>query len=122
MNPLLILGGLGAIALYIYSQKSPASGAASTNAGLIAANAGLQNLPLPTAPYDPSNPATYGGPGTPSTAIPPDSGPPVVQNTAPPGAPAGATTSGPLFHTGFSDAMTGAPIVHDSYGNPYLMG
>ncbi|HLW44772.1 MAG TPA: hypothetical protein VKR78_01050 [Acidimicrobiales bacterium] len=127
MNLLLPLGlALGGFAIYEL-VKSPSSGTGTLtaaqqqqNAGLIAANQALAGLPT-TAPagaaYNASDPSTYGYPGTPSTAVPPDWGPSGVA----PGTPAAAaSTSGPLYHTGA--ACCGAPLVVDGEGNPYLMG
>jgi len=75
-NPLstteLVVGGLVVAAVtgiggYILYQHFNPPAASTALPAVNASNPGV----LPTAPYDPSNPATYGGPGTPSTAIPP---------------------------------------------------
>jgi hypothetical protein len=124
MWPILLLAG-GAFLVYeLVAKSSPALTAAQAqaNAGLVAANANLANAQTPGA-YDPNNPATYGGSGTPSTATPPDWGPPVAAQPSgiAQGTPAGTSTAGaPLFHTGAADA-SGAPIAIDANGNPYLM-
>lgn len=118
--PLVLAGG--AFAVYEY-MKAPSTSTAQQqqNAGLIAANAALQGLP--TAPpagaaYNASDPSTYGYPGTPSTAVPPDWGPSGVAPGTP--ARAAASSGAPLFHTGL--ACCGAPLVTDGEGNEYLMG
>jgi len=110
MPTLLILGGLGAVALYLYSQSSSP---AAAGPGQYVTNPppGFQGAPgqfsATTSPgYSGSNPGNY----------------PVVPNGTTPGQPAASTsTSGPLYHTGWSDASCGAPIVQDGHGNPYLM-
>jgi len=45
-----------------------------------------------------------------------------VANGTPAGTPTGSTTTSgaPLFHTGYSDANSGAVIASDATGNPYL--
>ena len=129
MNLLLPLGlALGGFAIYEY-MKAPSTSTtqAQQNAGLIAANAALAGLPTSPpagAAYNASDPSTYGYPGTPSTAVPPDWGPSGIAPGTPvppvnPPAP-GASSSGPLFHTGL--ACCGAPLVTDGEGNEYLMG
>jgi len=120
MWPILLLAGGAFVAyeLFLKNGSSQLTAAqAQANQGLVAANASLSSATAPTAPYDPSNPATYGGPGTPSSAVPPD-----WPSTPAPGTPAGTTTAGaPLYHTGHRH-VTGAPIAVDAHGNPYLCG
>jgi hypothetical protein len=120
--PVLLIGG-GLLAYVMFSKPA----VASQNAGLLAADASLANLAIPTTPYDPNNPATYGGPGTPSTVAPPDWGPTgvgvlPVPSGAPVGSQAGITSTGaPLYHSGYADLRTKMDIAHDSHGNPYLV-
>jgi hypothetical protein len=129
MNPLLILGALGAVGLYLYSQQST-SGAGAAPAG---GQSFASGTPVPGGVTSVST-----GPGgvnlingypsdTPG-AVPAAAGAGAapVANSAPAGAPAGQTTSGaPLYHTGYSDATTGAVIATDDasgyWGNPYIV-
>lgn len=110
MNPLLIIGGLAAVGLYLWSTQS--SSAASGAASASAPPAGFQGSPgqfsASTSPGAPAgtNPGNY-------PVVP-------VASTTPAGTPAGSSVSGPLVHTGWDDATTGAPILADQYGNPYL--
>jgi hypothetical protein len=84
-NPLsdteLVVGGLVAAAVvgiggYLIYQhyNAPVAATAALPApgtSAVTSSATPAGYYVPTAPYDPSNPATYGGPGTPSSAVPP---------------------------------------------------
>jgi hypothetical protein len=89
---------------------------AAQNQSLLAANAALAAAQAPTS--------GYGAPGTTSSAIPPDWGPtgPMLgpQPASAPGAPSAAVAGVPLYDSGHYDVHTGAQIVVDAYGNPYL--
>ena len=118
MNPLFILAAVGIGGYLLLSKSSTATSATAAqlaqNQALIAANQNLGTAPT----------SGYGSPGTSSLDTPPDSGPPVAANGTSPGSVATVTAQGPMFHTGFSCARTGAPIVTPSRnggGNPYLM-
>ena len=124
MPSLLLLGGLGALAVYLWSQSSSGGGASATLPPLppSQANATLASTQQGTVTYDPT---TYGplssGAGN-QQAVPSGNVTPVA-NAAAPGSATGATSSAgaPLFHTGFSDANSGAVIATDETGNPYLV-
>ena len=128
MPSLFILGGLGALALYLYSQSS------STTAAVApppppggAANATLAPTGTGTVTYDPTSygPLSPGAPGQQAvpSGVAPASAVAAVPNGATPGTPTGAqsTSGAPLFHTGMSDANSGAVIASDEAGNPYLV-
>jgi len=115
MNPHLLVLGLVAAGGYLLLKSSssstvspgtgnPAQAILTTPAG--GAYTDASQIPAP-------NPAAYGYDAN---------GNPIAANGATPGAPAATSTSGaPLVHTGYSCARTGAPIVVDGGGNPYLM-
>jgi hypothetical protein len=108
MNPLLLLAAVG-IGGYLLLKGSSAS-AATTGPAPTAAQLAASGL-TPTTPV-------YGSPQNP--ILPPDPaayGP----NGTQPGTPAATLASGPLYHTGVSCVRTGAPLVTDSGGNPFLM-
>lgn len=128
MNPLLILGALGAVGLYLYSQSSSSSAAGGASGQSFAAGT-PQPGGVTTTSTGPGGVNLINGyesdtPGAVPAAAGAGAAP--VANSAPAGAPAGQTTSGaPLYHTGYSDATTGAVIATDDasgyWGNPYIV-
>jgi hypothetical protein len=136
MFPLLVIGGL-AFAYYAFSSGAStansianAQGNAALTSNLNAANAAqtFNANAAATSPPMTSNQATtayqawiagtFGTPGTvPSTAQLQQwmSANPTVQGFYP-------SAGGPVAWYGEHDVTTGAPIVYDSQGNPYLYG
>jgi len=106
MNPLLLLAIAAAGGYILYTQTKSAAPSPS-NALLTTPGGGAYTDPSQIAP---PNPAAYG-----VTPVP---------NGEQPGAPAvvNPDSSVAAYHTGYSCARTGAPIVSDPHGNPYLIG
>jgi hypothetical protein len=116
MNPLLILGLVGIGGYLLLKGSSSASTGPAPTAAQLAASGLTSTSPVygsSANPIAPPNPAAYGLDAN---------GNPIAANGTTPGAVAAQTTSGPVFHTGMSCARTGAPLVVDGGGNPYLMG
>lgn len=110
MNPLLVLAGLGILGYVVLSKSSSTPALAAPTAAQLANAPGAYG---PNNPIAPPNPAAYG--------LNPDGTPIVANGTTPGSLATNTSTSGPLFHTGQSCARTGAPLVVDGGGNPYLL-
>jgi len=98
---------------YVYSKSSSASSGTTPApppipaGGIPSATLAQTSNPSGANYLPPAPPGYYESSGT-------------APATVAPGTPSTASASGPLYHTGYHEVHTGAPIVRDGYGRTFV--